>query len=216
MTARGAWLPPWALGLGVLLVLVYSGVDPVADRMTWILETFPVMLGLALLAATYRLFPLTALTYHLLALHALVLIWGGHYTYAENPLFEWLQHSYELDRNYYDRFAHIVQGVVPAILVREVMVRLSPLEPGGWLFLVTTSVTLAISAFYEIFEWWVAAIEGSDATAFLATQGDPWDTQWDMFLALIGAIGAQLLLRRLHDGQVAHLRDAGANRSGGR
>lgn len=203
MTLSAIWLPPWTLGLAVISVLVFSGLDPVADRLTWILETFPVMLGLPLLVVSYRAFPLTPLTYHLLALHALVLIWGGHYTYAENPLFEWLQQSYALDRNYYDRLGHVIQGFVPAILAREILVRLSPLRPGGWLFLTTTSITLAISALYEMFEWWVAVIEGSDATAFLATQGDQWDTQWDMFLALCGAIAAQLLLSRLHDRQIA-------------
>jgi putative membrane protein len=163
------------------------------------------MLGLPLLAVWYRRFPLTPLTYHLLALHALVLIWGGHYTYAENPLFEWLQQRHDLERNYYDRLGHVMQGFVPAMLAREILSQLSPLGPGGWLFLTTTSVTLAFSALYEMFEWWVAVIEGSDAVAFLGTQGDPWDTQWDMFLALCGALAAQLLLSRLQDRQIAAL-----------
>jgi putative membrane protein len=206
LTRAFGGLPPWGLALGVLAVLAFSGIDPVADRLTWFLETFPVMLGLPLLAVWYRRFPLTPLTYHLLALHALVLIWGGHYTYAENPMFEWLQHRYDLDRNYYDRLGHVAQGFVPAMLAREILSRLSPLRPGGWLFLTATSVTLAFSALYEMFEWWVAVIEGSDAVAFLGTQGDPWDTQWDMFLALCGAIAAQLLLSRLQDRQIAALR----------
>ena len=124
MSRHGVWLPPQARGIGVLAVLVFSGIDPVADRLTWFLETFPVMIALPLLALTYRRFPLTPLAYHLIALHALVLIWGGYYTYAENPLFDWLQERYDLARNYYDRLGHVVQGFVPAILVREILVRL--------------------------------------------------------------------------------------------
>lgn len=205
MTERGPWLPPWALLLGVLGVLGYSAIDPVADRLTWWLETFPVMLAAPILLLTYRRFALTPVTYHLIALFALVLIWGGHYTYAENPLFEWLQQRYDLARNYYDRLGHVMQGVTPAILAREILVRTSPVKRGGWLFLFVTSVTLAISASYEFFEWWVAVIEGSEATAFLATQGDVWDTQWDMFLALCGAIGAQVLFAGVQDRQIAAL-----------
>ena len=205
MTERGPWLPPLALLVGVLAVLAYSAIDPVADRLTWCLETFPVMIAAPLLALTYRRFPLTPITYHLIAVFALILIWGGHYTYAENPLFEWLQNEFHLARNYYDRLGHIMQGVVPAMVAREVLVRTSPVKGGGWLFLFVSSLCLAISASYEFFEWWVAVIEGSEATAFLATQGDVWDTQWDMFLALCGAVAAQLLFGRLQDRQLAAL-----------
>ena len=205
MNRHGAWLPPQALGIGVLAALVFSGIDPAADRLTWFLETFPVMIALPLLALTYRRFPLTPLAYHLIALHALVLIWGGYYTYAENPLFDWLQERYGLARNYYDRLGHVVQGFVPAILVREILVRLSPLQPGKWLFVIVLCVTLAISALYEMLEWRVAILEGSDAIAFLATQGDIWDTHWDMFLAICGALAALVLLSRVHDRQLAAL-----------
>ncbi len=205
MSRHGVWLPPQARGIGVLAVLVFSGIDPVADRLTWFLETFPVMIALPLLALTYRRFPLTPLAYHLIALHALVLIWGGYYTYAENPLFDWLQERYDLARNYYDRLGHVVQGFVPAILVREILVRLSPLQPGKWLFVIVLCVTLAISALYEMLEWRVAILEGSDAIAFLATQGDIWDTHWDMFLAICGALAALVLLSRVHDRQLAAL-----------
>ena len=130
---------------------------------------------------------------------------GGHYTYAEMPLFNWLRDEFHLARNYYDRFGHVAQGFVPAIIAREILLRTSPLRPGKWLFFLVTCVCLAISAFYEFFEWWVALASGSDAVAFLATQGDVWDTQWDMFLALVGAIASQLLLCRIHDRAISRL-----------
>jgi putative membrane protein len=129
---------------------------------------------------------------------------GGHYTYAEMPLFNWLRDALDLSRNHYDRVGHIAQGFVPAIVAREILLRRSPLQPGKWLFFLVTCVCLAISACYEFIEWWVALASG-DAVAFLATQGDVWDTQWDMFLALCGAIASQLLLRRWHDRQLAEL-----------
>ena len=196
--------PLWLAG-GVLLVLMFSGIEPVADRYTWFLETLPVMIGLVLLALTWRRFPLTLLLCRLLALHALVLIIGGYYTYAEVPLFNWLQETLALSRNHYDRVGHFVQGFVPAILAREILLRLSPLQPGRWLFFLVVSVCLAFSAFYELIEWWVALLSQQAAEAFLGTQGDHWDTQNDMFLALIGAIIAQLLLSRWHDRQLARL-----------
>lgn len=203
-TRRG-WLPPGLLLALVAGALAYSAVDPVADRLTWFLETMFVIFGAPVLVFTHRRWPLTDLTYHLLTLFALVMIWGGHYTYADNPLFDWLQREFDLARNYYDRLGHLLQGMVPAMLAREVLVRASPVKRGGWLFLFTTSVTLTVSVGYEFLEWWVAVIEGSEATAFLATQGDPWDTQWDMFLALCGAVAAQLLLARVQDRQLRAL-----------
>jgi putative membrane protein len=190
------------------LFLVASGIDPVADRYTWFLETVPVMIGIAILLPTAQRFPLTPLLYRLLALHALILMIGGHYTYAEVPLFNWLRDSLELSRNHYDRVGHLAQGFIPAILAREILLRLSPLKRGGWLFLTVTSICLAFSALYEMLEWWTALISKEAAEAFLGTQGDHWDTQWDMFLALVGAIGAQLLLANLHDRQIkSHLKD---------
>lgn len=196
---------PWILLALVSLLLLASGVDPVADRYTWFLETLPVMLGVPLLLLTGRRFPLTPLLYRLLAVHAVILIVGGYYTYAEVPLFNWLRDTLELSRNHYDRVGHLAQGFIPAILAREILLRLSPLRPGGWLFLIVTSICLAFSAFYELFEWWIALLSEQAASAFLGTQGDTWDTQWDMFLALVGAITAQLTLARLHDRQLRRL-----------
>jgi putative membrane protein len=163
------------------------------------------MLGLSLLALSYRRFPLTPLLYRLLALHGLILIVGGYYTYAEVPAFNWLRDLLDLSRNHYDRVGHLAQGFVPAILAREILLRRSPLRPGKWLFLIVTSICLAFSAFYEMIEWWTALLSGDAAEAFLGTQGDPWDTQWDMFLALVGALSSQLLLTRLHDRELARL-----------
>jgi putative membrane protein len=189
--------PLWLAG-GVLLILILSGYDPVADRYTWFLETLPVMIGLVLLTLTWRQFPLTLLLYRLLTIHALILIVGGYYTYAEVPLFNWLQEVLDLSRNHYDRIGHFAQGFIPAILAREILLRRSPLRAGGWLFFIVVSICLAFSAFYELIEWWVALLSEQAADAFLGTQGDHWDTQNDMFLALIGAILSQLLLSRLH------------------
>ncbi len=187
-----------------MLALVVSGIRP-HDRVTWVLEVIPVFIGAPILIATRRRFPLTPLLYVLIFLHALILMLGGHYTYARVPLGFWVQDLLDLGRNHYDRLGHFAQGFVPAILVREVLLRKTPLRPGGWLFFLVTSVCLAFSAFYEFTEWWAAVLGGSAADAFLGTQGDVWDTQWDMFLALIGAITAQLVLGRVHDRQLARL-----------
>jgi putative membrane protein len=187
-----------------LLALFASGVDPF-DRPTWFLETAPVMLGLPLLMATHRRFPLTPLVYRLLFIHGLILMLGGAYTYARVPLGFWVQDAFELTRNHYDRLGHLAQGFIPAMLTREILVRATPLRPGGWLFFLTTCVVLAFSASYEFIEWWTALVMGGEADAFLATQGDVWDTQWDMFLALLGALAAQTLLSRQQDRQLARL-----------
>ncbi|MCU0841359.1 MAG: DUF2238 domain-containing protein [Thiobacillaceae bacterium] len=185
----------------VLGVLAWSGWLP-RDRFVWFLEVVPVLIALPLLLATWRRFPFTPLAYVLIALHAVVLMVGGHYTYAEMPLFNWLRDTLDLARNHYDRVGHVAQGFFPAIVAREILVRASPLRPGGWLTFLVVCVCLAISAFYEMIEWWVAVASGDEAVAFLATQGDVWDTQWDMFLALLGAIASLLLLSRLHDRQL--------------
>jgi putative membrane protein len=201
-----------ALLLGIVsLVLIGSGADPVADRLTWFLETFPVMIGIALLVPSRHNFPLTPLLYRLLALHALILIFGGHYTYAENPWGNWLQDALDLSRNHYDRLGHLAQGFIPAILAREILLRRSPLQRGGWLFLIVTSICLAFSAFYEMIEWWVALLSEEAAESFLGTQGDNWDTQWDMFLCLIGALLSQLLLAKVHDRQLQRLPTTGTH-----
>jgi len=163
----------------------------------------PVIIGVPILVATYRRFPLTSLAYVLIWLHAIILMVGGHYTYAEMPLFNWIRDAFALSRNHYDRVGHFAQGFVPAILAREVLLRTSPLRAGKWLFFLVCCVSLAISAFYELVEWWAALLTSPETgTAFLGTQGDVWDTQWDMALALVGAICSQLFLGRLHDAQL--------------
>jgi putative membrane protein len=163
------------------------------------MEVAPIFIGGPLLIASYRSFPLTPLLYRLLFLHALILMVGGHYTYAEVPLGFWMKETFGFARNHYDRIGHFAQGFVPAILTREILLRRSPLVPGRWLFFLTTSVCLAFSACYELIEWWSAVIGGSAADAFLGTQGDVWDTQWDMLFCLIGAITALATLGSYHD-----------------
>jgi putative membrane protein len=160
------------------------------------------------LVATRKRFPLTPLAYRLIFVHALILMLGARYTYAEVPLGFWVKDALGLARNHYDRLGHFAQGFVPAMLAREILLRTTPLGRGGWLFFLVTSVCLAISALYEMIEWWTAVATGEAATAFLGTQGDPWDTQWDMFLALIGALTAQLTLSRAHDGELEALAPA--------
>ena len=195
---------PFVLLVLALVALVASGIGP-KDRFTWLLEVAPVLIGAPLLVATARRFPLTPLLYRLLFVHALILILGGHYTYAEVPLGEWAKEAFGFARNHYDRLGHLAQGFVPAILAREILLRKTPLRPGGWLFTLVTSVCLAFSALYELIEWAAAISTGEAAAAFLGTQGDVWDTQWDMFLALCGALLAQALLSRLHERQLAQL-----------
>ena len=196
---------PLYLLIFIGLALVISGIDPVADRLIWFLETLPVMIGIILLVPTYKPFPLTPLLYRLLALHAVILMVGGFYTYAEVPLFNWLRDTLDWSRNHYDRIGHLAQGFVPAILAREILLRRSPLQEGKWLFLIVTSICLAFSALYEMIEWWTALINEEAAESFLGTQGDHWDTQWDMFLAMIGAMAAQLMLGTLHRRQLQSL-----------
>ena len=188
----------------VVAALCGSAIQP-HDRITWWLEVAPVFIVAPVLIATSRSFPLTALAYRLIAVHALILILGGHYTYAEVPLGFWLQDAFDLARNHYDRIGHFAQGFVPAIIAREILLRRSPLVPGKWLAFIVCSICLAVSACYEFIEWGSAIVGGGGADAFLGTQGDVWDTQWDMFMALIGAITAQLLLTRLHDRQILRL-----------
>jgi len=189
---------PIALLGATCLVLAWSGIAPY-DRATWWLEVAPVLIGAPILIASYSTFRLSALLYRLLFLHAVILMVGGHYTYARVPVGFWVQDWLDLSRNHYDRLGHIAQGFIPAILAREILLRRSPLQPGKWLFFLVASVCLAFSAFYEMLEWWAALIGGGAADEFLATQGDVWDTQWDMFLAMLGAFSAQLLLGRAHD-----------------
>jgi len=187
-----------------LISLTVSAIHP-HDRLTWLLEVFPFFIAVTLLFATWRRFPLTPLLYRLILIHAIILFAGGHYTYAEVPFGHWLQELFGLSRNPYDRIGHFAQGFVPAILAREILLRRTPLVRGGWLFFLVVSVCLAVSACYEFIEWWSALILGQGADAFLGSQGDPWDTQWDMFTALLGALAAQLTLAHCHDRQMDQL-----------
>jgi putative membrane protein len=191
---------PLALAGLVVVAVAVSAIRPKSYG-TWLLEVAPILIALPLLALTCRRFPLSRLAYWLIFGHALVLALGAHYTYAEVPLGDlpWT------DRNHYDRFAHFVQGFVPAVLVREILLRRSPLRPGRWTFFLVSATCLAISAGYEFIEWAGAMIGGESATDFLGTQGDVWDTHWDMLLALVGSVVAQRVLARPHDRQLAEL-----------
>ena len=190
-----------ALLLLCTVVLVLSGIGPY-DRFTWWLEVLPGLIVLPILLRTHRRFPLTDLVTIAIAVHACILFVGGHWTYARVPAGDWVRDWLSLERNPYDRLGHLAQGFIPALVARELLLRTSPLRRGKWLFTLVTCMCLAISAFYELIEWWAAVGTGEAADDFLGTQGDVWDTQWDMFLALLGAISAQLLLSRVHDRQL--------------
>jgi putative membrane protein len=197
----------------VLVVLAWSGIGPY-DRLTWFLEVVPVLIAIPLLLLTARRMPLTRLAYVLIAVHAVILMYGGHYTYALTPFGDWLREVFGFSRNHYDRIGHLMQGFGPAIIARELLLRTSPLRPGKWLFALVTLSILGVSACYEFTEWWAALAGGDAAGAFLGTQGDVWDTQWDMFLAGCGAIAAQVLLGRMHDRQIQALEPALAHKWG--
>lgn len=185
----------------VVLALVWSAIAP-KDRLTWFMEVVWVIVGVPLVILGWKRIPLTRLLCWLLVAHALVLIHGGAYTYAETPLGFWLRDAFGFQRNPWDRVGHFMQGFVPAILARELLLRCTPLRRGGWLVYLVLAAALSFSALFELIEWWAALIYGAQADAFLATQGDVWDTQWDMFLCLCGAIVSLLLWSRLHDRQL--------------
>ena len=185
-------------------VLAWSAWAP-HDYPTWWLEVLPALAGLVILAGTRRAFPLTSLAYALILAHAVILMIGGHYTYAEVPLGDWFRDWTGGTRNNYDKLGHFAQGFVPAIIAREILVRLRVVTRRGWLAVIVVALCLAISAFYELIEWWVALLSGTAAEAFLGTQGYVWDTQSDMFYAFIGATMAVVLLGRLHDRQLRAL-----------
>lgn len=186
------------------LVFLWSAINP-HDYFTWVLEVFPILIALPLLLVTHKKFPLTPLAYGLVTIHAIILMVGGHYTYALVPAGGWIENTFNLSRNPYDGLGHLAQGFAPAIIIRELLLRTSPLKSGKWLFAIVVFACLGISALYEILEWATAALTGDSADSFLGTQGDPWDTQKDMALAGIGAALALLGLRRLHDRQIGLL-----------
>lgn len=196
--AVSSWL------LAFFAVLLWSAWRP-HDYPTWWLEVLPALAALVILALTRKRFPLTPMLYVLILVHALILMVGGHYTYAEVPVGDWLRELTGGTRNNYDKLGHLAQGLVPAMVARELFLRFGVLAKKSWLGFVVVCICLAISAFYELIEWWVALLSSEAAESFLGTQGYVWDTQSDMWMALIGAIAAVLLLSRLHDRQLARL-----------
>src|SRR5690606_20737806 len=191
--------------LAVLTVILIASVwNPPAGRFSWLLEVGPGIAGIAVLIAVYRRFPMSHFVYWCVFVHVLILNYGGIYTYAETPLGNWARDALELSRNHYDRVGHLALGVFPAFIVREVLLRRTPLERGGWLYFLIVAVILAIAAFWELLEWWVTLIVASDVgAAFLGSQGDIWDAQWDMFLAQVGAMIVVPLLAKAHDRSMA-------------
>lgn len=196
---RALWLSVY------FLVLVWSGINP-KDYFTWFLEVLPALIGLAVLGITYKRFRLTRLAYTLILIHSVILMVGGHYTYAEVPLFDWIRDYFSLARNNYDKVGHFAQGFIPAIIAREILIRKHVINGRGWLNFFVICFCLASSAFYEFIEWGVALLSGESAEAFLGTQGYVWDTQSDMTFALSGAILALLLLGKVHDSQLKTFR----------
>lgn len=194
-----------AYSVALVGLLALSGWHPY-EAGTWVMEVAPVFMVLPVLWFSHGRFPLTPLLYALIFVHACVLMLGGHYTYARVPLGEWAREAFHFQRNHYDRLGHLMQGIVPAIAARELLLRHTGLQRGGWLFTVVMAVALAVSALYKLIEWGAAVALGAGADEFLATQGDPWDTQKDMLMAGIGALLAQLTLSRWHDRQIARLR----------
>ncbi len=186
--------------------LLWSAIHP-RDRLTWLLEVAPALLAILALALSYSRFRLTPLAYWLILLHSIILMIGGHYTYAEVPAFNWLRDYFDLARNNYDKVGHFAQGFIPAIIAREILLRRQVVNGRRWLNVLIVCICLAISACYELIEWWVALLSGEAADAFLGTQGDIWDTQSDMALALLGAILALLLLTGTHDRQLSKIGD---------
>ena len=185
-------------------VLIWSGIQP-KDYLIWLLEVAPALIGFGVLVATRNSFPLTRLTSILILIHCVILMIGGHYTYAEVPLFDWIRDTFDQERNNYDKVGHFAQGFIPAIIAREIVIRLDIIKGDGWRFFFILCFCLALSAFYELLEWWVAILSGESAEAFLGTQGYVWDTQSDMWLALLGATISLIVLSRFHDRQLTEL-----------
>jgi len=187
------------------VVLIWSGIHP-KDYFTWFLEVVPALIGLIAVSITYKKFRLTNLSYVLILIHCIILMIGGHYTYAEVPFFDWIRDYFELERNNYDKVGHLAQGFIPAIISREIFIRKSIINSTAWLNFFVVCFCLALSAFYELIEWWVAIYTGESAEAFLGTQGYVWDTQSDMGLALLGAVLSLIILSRLHDKQLNRIK----------
>lgn len=205
--SKPASYEPLILTLIAAAVLIWSGISP-ADRLTWYLEVAPVLIAVPVLAVLYRRVRFTSLFYRLVLIHAIILMIGGRYTYAEVPVGFWVQDMFDFSRNHYDRLGHFAQGFIPAIVTRELLIRWSPLKGSKWLPFLVISVCLAFSAFYELIEWWSAEILAEGANDFLGSQGDVWDAQWDMFWALIGASTAVVTLSAVHDRSLTKLRGA--------
>lgn len=193
-----------ALLVSMVLLLIWSGLDP-HDRFTWWLEVAPILIGVPVLVWLYPKLRLTPLSYTLVWFHCLILMLGGHYTYARVPLGFWMEDAFGFTRNHYDRIGHFAQGFIPAMLAREIFIRRSPIGRGMWLPFLVLCFCLAFSAFYELTEFWTALSAGGAATDFLGTQGDVWDTQWDMQMALIGAVVSLVVLSRVQDRQLARM-----------
>ena len=197
----------WAWLSGFSIVLLWSGIEP-HDQFTWFLEVLPAVVGLGAMVVSFKRFPLTPMLYGFILVHCWILMVGGHYSYAHVPVFDWIRDAWGQDRNNYDKVGHFAQGFVPALLAREVLIRLEVVKTRGWMNVFIVSVCLAFSAFYELIEWWVAVAIGEDAEAFLGTQGYQWDTQSDMALALLGAVSAIVILSKCHDGALKKINDA--------
>lgn len=201
---------PLTLLLILSIFFIWSSIKP-HDYLTWILEVFPAIAGVGVLISTYNRFRLTNLLYLLITLHSIVLIIGGHYTYAEVPWFNWLRDHHHLNRNYYDRIGHFMQGFVPAMIAREILIRKSPVKSGRWLIFFVICICGSITAIYELFEWLVALLSKTAAESFLGTQGDVWDTQWDMFMAFIGAVSGLIFFSKIHTDQLRQLEKRSEN-----
>ena len=191
----------------IMVVVCFATVmDPPAGRLSWLLEVGPGLAGIIVLILTHRRLPMSHMVYFCVFLHMFILIYGGYYTYAETPLGNWAKEAFDFDRNHYDRVGHIALGVFPAFIIREVLLRKTPLQRGGWLYFIVLSIVLAVAAFWELLEWWITLLVASEVgTAFLGSQGDIWDAQWDMLLALVGAGVALPLLSGFHDRSMAKI-----------
>jgi putative membrane protein len=206
---EGHWRAPLVLLAVLAVICVISFAIAPAGPTSWLLEVGPGLAGVAVLIGTARRFPMSRLVYAVVFVHVLILIYGGMYTYAETPLGNWAKETFSLSRNHYDRVGHLALGVFPAFVIREVLLRRTPLVRGGWLYFLVLSVVLAIAAFWELVEWWVTLIVAGDVgQAFLGSQGDIWDAQWDMVLALIGAAVVLPIFGRAHDRSMAVVSEA--------